>query len=499
MPESSAVTHPNPLPRRALVLVSLLVFVALGVALWLRFAPSASGADSSGYLNSAKLFAAGKLEAPIRQLPEIAPYTTSIYAVPLGFWPSPRPGRMVPTYPPGLPLQYAAVGPWLGWELGPTFVSVALALAAVWLCYQCAREIGLDAGLAIACAAALALSPLFLFLAQQTLSDVPAATWCLAAVWAALRADRQRSVGWAAFCGVALGIAVLVRPTSVLLLPCLVILLANWRLLLAAGVGGLPVALWLGYYQHHLYGSAFRSGYGDIWFIMRLKWVGPSLQLYAEWLPVLFPAVLLVLPFGALFAWSSRRRVILALAAWWLAIGGFYAFYQVTHEVWWCLRFILPGIPALLLGGTLGLDVLLQQLRSSWRERSRLAATLALIVWAVVCWSLKPMPKEGLQQGQMDFRDAALWLRARAPADSVVICMTASGTIFYYTDLTLVRWDQINRETSREFTAALRRTGRPVYALLEKDELPDVFDQRMKDRWEALTQFGHIGIWQLAP
>ena len=100
-----------------------------------------------------------------------------------------------------------------------------------------------------------------------------ATTWCLAAMWAALRARRDRR--WAAACGVAFGIAVLIRPTNAVLLPALVVLLGfDWRRLGLAVVGGLPCVAWLAVYNHSLYGGALRSGYFN-WsefFALRYFW-----------------------------------------------------------------------------------------------------------------------------------------------------------------------------------------------------------------------------------
>src|SRR3954469_9352383 len=160
---------PAATPRwiRWLGLVSLLAY---GIYMAWLFVPSAGGADSSGYLNSAKLLAHGKLVAPSRVIPELK-LTSPYHLVPLGFTCEPKPDsvRLAPTYPVGMPLQFAAATLVAGWTVGPYLVGVGGGLAAVWLCYRCARELGVSPLLAMIGAAALAFSPMFIFIAVQPL------------------------------------------------------------------------------------------------------------------------------------------------------------------------------------------------------------------------------------------------------------------------------------------------------------------------------------------
>ena len=78
------------------------------VTLFLHRSTGAGGADSSGYLNEARMMAAGKTSQPIRLLTTLhLPSEYSYVFTPLGFAPSRRhPGQMVPTYPPGLPAHF---------------------------------------------------------------------------------------------------------------------------------------------------------------------------------------------------------------------------------------------------------------------------------------------------------------------------------------------------------------------------------------------------------
>ena len=186
-----------------------------------------------------------------------------------------------------------------GWDAAPVLVGVGAALAAVLLCYAIARRLEIDPWLSAAGAAMLAAYPVFLFTSIQPLSDTLATTWCLAAMYAALRA-RERT-GWAVACGMAFAIAVLVRATNVLLLPALIVVLGfDVRRLVLAGLGGLPGALWLGFYNHTLYGGALRAGYDRIAEAFGWSYGAPTLVHFAKWLALMLPTIVLALPLAAL-------------------------------------------------------------------------------------------------------------------------------------------------------------------------------------------------------
>ena len=472
----------------------MLALIGYGVFLAVNSPAAAGGADSSGYLNRARLFAAGRLTTPLRTVPEWGRLPAE-HLRPLGFMTGPDGRTLAPTYPMGLPLHLAVAGLIAGRELGPVLVGVGGALAALVLLYLVARELGLSPALAAAGAAVFGLFPVTIFIAIQPLSDVLAATWCLAAVWAALRA--RRAGGWAVACGAAFAVAVLVRPTNALLLPALVVLLGNWRRLLGATLGGLPGAIGLGTYNHLLYGGALRTGYeGAV--TLQAVWVAPTLVHFAKWLAVLLPGVLLLLPVAALREGRARWRELVPLVLWFAPFVGFYAGYDVSHESWWCLRFLLPAVPALILGGLLGVAALGETgVGRRWRHAVTIAAA-ALVLWAAaasVYWTrhLNVFLTKGYEQA---YAESCLWARDHLPPNAVIACMAASGAVFYYTDRPVLRWDQLKAEEFAEYAQAVVRSGRPVYALLFPVERDEALQQRMPGRWEKLAEIRGAGIWK---
>ncbi len=473
-------------------------------AIWLapRFSPFAGGADSSGYLNSARLLAAGELAAEPRIPAEFGPAEREIrqHFQPHGFVPFDGNPRLSPTYPVGLPLHLALAGRLFGWDAAPVVVGLATALGALLLLYAVGREFGLPPALAVAGSAILAVYPVFLFMALQPLSDTPATTWCLAAVWAALRARRQRA--WALAVGAALAVAVLVRATNLLLLPALVVLLgADLRRLGLAVLGGLPGAAWLGWYQHALYGSALRSGYVDITEAFGWRHGGPTALHFAGWLAVLLPAALLVLPAWAARAGAGRSRERAALAAWFAPFFLFYIFYSISHEVWWNLRFVLPGTPALIIAGLLGAEALAAARPGRAAARWRNGAAVVLVAWATAqgaYWTQRfhLLLTKSYEQAYADTAAAAR--REFAPG-TLVVAGLHSGALRFYTDLPLLRWEFVRPEQFARFVARATAAGRPVGAILHRVEEGDALQRNCPGRWVRVTTVRDFTLWRLAP
>lgn len=489
------MSNPNPATTPAPRWFCWFAAVALlgyGVFLGKYFTPAAGGSDSSGYLNAARLIASGHLTAPLRAVPGPADYA-GVHVQPLGFLVELERGRIVPTYPLGLPAHFAVVSRLVGWTAGPLLVGVGAALAALWLCYLVARELGLSWPLAAVGALTLGAFPVTLFIALQPLSDVLATTWCLAAMLAALRA--QRTLRWAFICGAALAVAVFVRPTNVLLLPALVVFLGHWRRIAAAALGGLPGALALAWCNRHLYGSPWRMGYGSVFEAFDSAYFQPTMLHFAHWLAVMLPAVFLLLPF-AVFARGQARgrgRILIALALWFSVPVMFYAYYEVSHEVWWCLRFILPAVPALIVAALLGLDALLPR-----HPRARPVAAVAVSLWAIAgfwYWTAH-FHILNTQIDEHGYIEVGGWARDHLPAGSVVACMADSGAIYYYTSFPIVRWDVMSADDFSRHVTAIARARQPLYLIVFPFEETRALGEHPPARWEKTAVVAGRNIWR---
>ncbi|MES2692515.1 MAG: hypothetical protein V4773_03505 [Verrucomicrobiota bacterium] len=467
--------------------------------LWAHTAATAGGADSSGYLNSARLLAEGRLQTELRLPPEISQLAAGERNAftPLGFQPAFEPAFISPTYPTGLPLHFALASRLFGWGVAAPLVVVVCAVAAVWLCFLVGREAGISTALAAAGAVILGAFPVFLFSSIQALSDTPATAWCLATLYFALRA--RRASGWAWACGLAFSVAVLVRPTNLVFAPAPLILLGfNFPRLLRFALAGLPAAAWLAFYNTHQYGGPFLSGYGDIasHFVASYGW--PTLIHFAKWLAALLPSVVLVLPFFALVRSAPHRRAALALAMGFATLAGLYLFYDISHEVWWCLRFILPVVPALILCALLGVETLARGFGRRWPSAFRPAFACALGVWAVAS-SLAWTPSLGvfmIQRYEQAYEDAALAAKAALPPDALVACFAFSGSLYFYTPMSIVRSDIVEPHDFTRYSGTARAAGRAVCAVVfdfEEEELR----RRCPGKWKRVGGVANVGFWKL--
>jgi hypothetical protein len=133
------------------------------------------GLDSAGYVGSARLLLSGHF-MQYEPIARVLPFSNATAAAaPLGFVASGQPSFISPRFPPGLPLLMA-VALAAGGRVGPFVIAPALAIATVVLVFRFARRTSdpVTAGLA---ATLTAITPIFVEMALQPMSDVPATFW----------------------------------------------------------------------------------------------------------------------------------------------------------------------------------------------------------------------------------------------------------------------------------------------------------------------------------
>ena len=497
------------LSRGRLFLLAGFVLAYVGFLAWYH-CPYAGGSDSSGYLNSAKLLLAGRLSTPVRAPAGLtAEVLPRAYLFPLGFRLDVTQQNLLPTYPVGLPLHLAAAGLVFGLERAALLVGIVSALAFALLLYFTCREFGVSPNWSTSVAVLAAISPLTLEYALQPMSDLVAATWTLAVILCALRSNRH--AGWAAAAGIALAVAVLVRPANLLLLlPAALALPPRVRIWLAFAGGGLPGAVFLAGYNHALYGAFLTSGYGDVSSLFALRHVPPTLWHYVIWVPVV--ATPLILAAAALPWLKIERRKKFTLLAWAGTFLAFYAAYEPTQETWWYLRFILPALPALAIAAALALQPLNYP---AWFLASRvlpagatpgqvaggrimrLPITLLLFL-AAIGWMLRWDLALRVREVELDDRtypQVGRWVDEQMPPTAIVAAYQVSGAVLYYSDRPLINPLNLQPEDQARFTAWLDREHRPLYAVLYPYEEANIL-QRLSGRWEVVTHIRQATVWR---
>ena len=474
-------------------------FVVYAFFLIRHVGAQAGSSDSSGYLNNARLLAAGQTATPQRIPPGIdAAQFDSFTFIPLGFRPMPD-AQMAPTYPIGLPLVLIAAAKIVGWELAPPLVMVVSALLAAALMIPLGRAAGLTPGWSVAGALLFATCPLTTFMSVQLMSDIPATTVAMAAIGCAWRSRTRRSWALAAGAGFALG--VLIRPTNVMLiLPIAVCLGLDGRRWLLLGLGGFPGALVQLFYNSAAYGNPFASGYGDdLGSKFSLGIVPATLAHYVRWVPVLLTPVG-ILAVG--LPWVGRRaRFAWVLIAWTVPLLALYAGYWHTHEWWWYLRFLLPTFPAVIIGGLwvlreLWIRHLAPRIPSPLVARSCGIAAILVIFTHAAVWHHR-LNAHLIGFGESVYPESSTWARAHLPADAIILTEQTSGALIYYTDFSLVRWDSLNPEKFARLTAVTGK--RPIVAALFPHEVEVALAPRLPGRWQKIGAVRHVTFWQWSP
>lgn len=494
-----------PLTGRVRVFAVVAAVAALGIyaAVLGHFVGAVAGSsDTSGYLNHARLLSWHYIHIPARTVPGLPMegVATPLY-IPLGFKPAWNGDGLVPTYPVGLPLFILAAKFVAGWHNAGDVVIVLHALAGLCATFVLGRSLGLSRAWAAAGALVIALSPLYLFMSMQAMSDVPSLVWTCLAMIAALK-SRERPA-WALAAGAAVAVDVLLRPTNILTFVPLALALGGsprrWVLL---GLGGLPGAVF--YLGHSLraYGHFLTTGYGDTTFAFSSGYVPGTLLHYVRWLPLLFTP-LVVLAAGLPWRGGGKPRDRWMLAVWILTFASFYSTYVFTHQTWWYLRFLLPAAPAMVVGGLLvARDLLSRAPRWADPARSAGAATAAVALAAAVLLmgsrSLHPfiVGDEELRYGRL-----ADWMERNMPHDSVCLAMQATGAIVYYTQFTFLRWDALHPDNLPKVEEALRSSHRPLYAVLFPFEVLDSLglDTYIPGHWTQVGKVDNVTVWRRDP
>ena len=525
---------------------------------------AASGADPSGYVSHASLLARGRIVDAEALIAEVAWPDAAWAFTPLGYRPatsallpgpsaanSPRPsaadspdptgggaglaaaerrkGELVPGYPLGLP-ALMAIAQWFAGDTGPFLVVPLLAALAVLGCFGLgARLHSRTAG--VVAAALMATSPVQLFQVVQPMSDVPAATWTVLAVLAAITPGRIAAVA----AGVAFSMAVATRPNLAPVGLLVVACAAGWpaarvtrpqaRRVVWTVLGMLPLAAVMMGAQWRLYGSPVATGYGglDQYFAWASVW--PNVAAYtARVMTGETPAILLTLAaltaivIGTRLGTSGARgtkpfpsradrhaadasesgtagdqpdsargrstrageepvrrslfarlrpSVLLAVAGT-LCLLLVYLPYVVFPD-WAYLRFFLPALALGFVAAGAVVSEGIAALPSPARGLTlALGLTLACAANTVVAAREQAF---NLRRYESRYRSVGRYLAATLPDNAVVVTSQESGSVRHYTGLPVLRWDLLSVELD-DALAFLRGRGRHPVLVIEDWERP---------------------------
>lgn len=507
------MTHPllpKKTPRSArlkpvpLTLGLVVVLVGYLVTLASHAGYSVGGCDSSGYANLARSLLRGQVTLPITGLDTFSlPDSYAPVFTPLAYTSIGKNGditrAMVPWYPIGFPLHEAAGALLLGWRLGPFLISPLLAALSCWFVFCIGLRLGLARPLAVAGALLLAVNPSFILMALQPVSDITATFWAVMVIWAGLRSRENER--WSLLAGLAFGLAFLVRPANILLLaPLLFCIPLRLRSIALFVLGGSPLAAVFFAYNYIVFGHPLRTGYSVIGLTRHFIISGMSIRFssYAYWLSVTMTPLVLVAWLGVAFLRSVdwRRRAL--LIAWFGTFLIFYCGYEIFEE-WAGTRFLLPGYPGLIIGALLTAQTMSRSLIG--RQRAlRLAAGFALLIPMFVVPLRFTYFYNVLSVGAFELihHDSIRMALERLPAKAVVVSGETSGAIHFYTERTVMRFEDIVPVRWPTLKSSVLSSGYDFYALLMDSELESA-QQRVPGHWDEVGRVRQCALWHIQP
>ena len=444
----------------------------------------AGGADSYGYVSQAELWRGGTLivqQDVVRPTPW--PYAVDTWT-PLGYRPSPRVrDGYVPLYAPGLPLLMAAAQAVAGFCAAFAIVPLCGAMT-VWLTFVLGRRLFDQPRIALAGAALVAASPVFLYQVMNAMSDVPTtAFWTLAVVLAAAR----RPLG----SGAAMAAAMAIRPNLAPLAAIIAVWIwvragtsdERWRSLIRFAAGSAPAIIGIVWLNARLYESPLTSGYGTTADLYSLRYAAANAANFTSWLlDVETPIVALAAIYIALpMAFPSRparaARPLAAATA--LATLLSYLFYR-PFDVWWYLRFLLPMWPLMMLTVAAAIDGLSRRLHPSDHRTSVAPIVLAAAVGLLAVHHLRLAAARSvfdLGRSERKYVDVARFVADHTEPDAVILAHQHSGSLRLYAGRLTLRYDILDPDWLDRALATLQSSGRHPYIVLDGPEV-DAFRRR---------------------
>lgn len=451
-----------------------------------------AGPDSSGYVSQAHRWVTGELRSPIPEWAARGTFGGALRAAaPVGYTLAADRRSYVPVYSPGVPLIMSlferAGGPGAVFYVVPLFGALL-----VWGAYLLGRQLADEWAGAIA-AALMLVSPAFLWLLIEPMSDVPvAASWTMALVFAS-RADRTID---AFVSGVATGTAILMRPNiaPLAIFPALLLLLSDRRRLMDIVMFGIPAvgaALVIATINARWYGSPFVSGYGSINSLYSSDRISLNLRQYIGWLsdtqtPIFFLWV--AAPF-VVKSYDRRRRFVLLLLYPLAVLAMYVAYLNFAEDDWSTLRFLLPAYPVILasLAATLVIFA-----RHAPHEKHAVAAVAAMTTLLLVQeWRFAGDAGAFRQaDGEQRFAQVVEFTRA-LPPKAILFSDAYSGTLAFYAQRDVLEWLYIPAEYLDPALADLTKQGHHPYFVGDPFEV-DRFKQRFDGSQAVMRLDGRV-------
>lgn len=334
----------------------------------------------------------------------------------------------------------------------------------------------------------IAASPAMLYQVVQPMNDVTTT-----ALWMGTFACLLRRRF--ALAGLCCGLALLVRPNllPLALVAALAIVIRDWGLgirnvarFLGATIPFGLMVLWL---NDGLYGSPFRTGYGQLGHLFSVAALSVNASRYFGWLletHTAFPLLACAAPFVV----AREKR-----ADAWLAIGLIVAtcvvyFLYTPFDDWSYLRFLLPAIALMIvLASVVTVHVVTRTVRlkadptsvGSGFSRTVIVMTIAAGLAFFYVRTADDRLAFNLKYLEQRFRSAGLVVRDQLPANAVILSVWDSGAVRFHGRKEALVWAGLDPQWLDRSLTWLDEHGHPPFILVESWEEP-AFRARFGDR-----------------
>jgi hypothetical protein len=200
----------------------------------------------------------------------------------------------------------------------------------------------------------------------------------------------------------------------------------------------------------------------------------------------------------AVIAYSrARPRVVAVLGTWAAGFLAFYAPYRWTHEQWWFLRFILPAAPALIVAGLAAVSLWLEGLKARYTVpwAALVPAVVLLCALGVEAGQGGPIREaRAIGHGERKYGRVSVWLDAHLPKDAVIVASQSSGALYYFSGLTILRYEEMHPPVSEQVRRSVEGSGRGLYAVLWPFETGVLAS--LPGTWTQVGAIDDVTVWK---
>jgi Dolichyl-phosphate-mannose-protein mannosyltransferase len=465
---------------RMSLIVAAAAAIAVGAVGVLKGTYAAGGSDSSCYALMAEAFASGHLQ-PTSALASEVPWPDATRTfTPGGFVPSERsPNAASPICAPGFSLLLAPAVAIAGVDSLFWITPLAGALL-VWMGFLAGRALSGPVAGAMA-AVLIAVSPPVLYQVVQPMNDVTTAALWMATFVALV--ERRWTLA-----GISCGLALLVRPN---LLPLAIVAavfaaatqgntrrIRDWGLgIRSVGkfvVGVIPFAVLVLLLNQWLYGSPFRTGYGQLENLFSFSVVAANAARYLGWLidtHTPFPLLAFAAPFGV--AKERRPDAILALVL--IAATCVIYFLYTPFDDWSYLRFLLPAITVMLVLASIVTVQFVARLADHGPAKGGHYVLVGGITAVLAVFCVRAATERhvfALQFLEQRYRSAGKVVRDHLPPAAVVLSVWDSGAVRFHGRREALSWEALDPGWLDRSLQWLESRGHRPYILVESWEEP---------------------------